>query len=192
MEQGENKNRSTSSGAATAIKMTKLFAESYIEAFNKISNGGKKFTLSPSYYVINAAQTRHRVASLLDFTGGINGFAIINYPKESALNVIEAFLTGMGMGVEDCPKAISEEAINTLGEVCNQVLGGFRRNVEEKYGFHATSGTPITMLVNTQLSLTPVEADQNYHFVRAQITTPNMHPFFIEFCLEEGTFVKLK
>ncbi|MDH5542197.1 MAG: DUF3334 family protein [Nitrospinota bacterium] len=186
----EGVHRSSSPEAANAIKMTKLFSESYIEAFNKLGGKGK-FTVSPSYYLINSAQTRHRVASLLDFTGGINGLVIINYPEEAAIDVVSEFMKGMGMGPEDTPKVIAEEVTNTLGEICNQVVGSFRKNLERKYGFQATSGTPMTMLVNTQLNLSPVDA-RGFFFVRSQILTPSMKAFFIEFCIQEGVFVKLK
>jgi len=191
-EQGESRAGTSSPATATSIKMAKLFAESYIEAFDKLGGPAAGFTVSPTFYVINSAQTRHRVSSLLDFTGGINGFAIINYPAESALEAVGAFLQGMGMGSDDCPKNISEEAVNTVGEICNQVLGGFRRNLEARYNLLATSGTPISMLVNTQLSMSPVDADTNFHFIRTQITTPKKQPIYVEFCIEEGVFIKLK
>jgi len=181
--------RSASPEAANAIKMTKLFSESYVEIFNKMGAGG--FTVSPSFYLIGSAQTRHRVASLLDFTGGVNGLVIINYPEDAAISVVKEFLMGMGLSDEDTPTAIAEEVTNTLGEICNQVLGNFRKNLEEKYGFQASSGTPMTMLVNTMLSLRPVDSE-GFFYVRSQILTPSMKGFFVEFCIQQGVFVKLK
>lgn len=175
---------------ANAIKMAKMFAESYTEIF-EIMGGGGKFEIAPSFYVIPGAQTRHRVSSLLDFTGGINGFVIINYPEEAAVDVVSTFMQRMGMPPEDCPKSVSEEVVNTLGEIINQVLGKFRKNIQDRYGLSAESGTPITMMVNTMLRLTPVGIDENF-YVRGQITTPNSKAFFIEFCVQQGLIAKLK
>ena len=176
--------------SANAIKMTKMFAESYTEIFNTFGARGK-FSIAPSFYVINTAQTRHRVSSLLDFTGGINGFVIINYPEAAAVDVVSTFMQGMGMPAEDCPKSVGEEVINTLGEVINQVLGKFRKNIQRQFGLAAESGTPITMLVNTMLRLSPVDSTQNL-FVRGQISTPSLKPFYIEFCIQQGLIAKLK
>lgn len=175
---------------SNAIKMTKMFAESYTEVFHSLGGSGR-FTIAPSFYVINTAQTRHRVSSLLDFTGGINGFVIINYPEEAAVDVVSTFMQGMGMPADDCPKSVGEEVINTLGEVLNQVLGKFRKNIQRNFGLNAESGTPITMLVNTMLRLSPVDSTQNL-YVRGQISTPSSKAFYIEFCVQQGLIAKLK
>ena len=175
---------------ANAVKMTKMFAESYTEVFSTFGASGK-FSIAPSFYVINTAQTRHRVSSLLDFTGGINGFVIINYPAAAAIDVVSTFMQGMGMPANDCPKTVGEEVINTLGEVLNQVLGKFRKNIQGHFGLVAESGTPITMLVNTMLRLSPVDSTQNL-YVRGQLSTPSLKAFYIEFCIQKGLIAKLK
>ena len=192
METGtvEKTRRGLSPETANAIRMAKMFAESYTEVF-QVMGGSGKFTIAPSFYVIDTAQTRHRVSSLLDFTGGINGFVIINYPEAAAIDVVSTFMRGMGMSAEDCPKSIGEEVINTLGEIINQVLGKFRKNIKGHYGLAAESGTPITMLVNTMLRLSPVDSTQNL-YVRGQISTPSLKAFYIEFCIQQGLIAKLK
>ena len=186
----EKSQRGLGPESANVIKIAKMFAESYAEVF-RIMGGGGKFSIAPSYYMIRGAQTRHRVSSLLDFTGGINGFVIINYPEDAAVDVVSIFMQRMGLPPEDCPKTVSEDAISTLGEIINQVVGRFRKNIQVRYGLSAESGTPITMMVNTMLRLTPVGIDENY-YVRGQITTPNSKAFFIEFCVQQGLIAKLK
>jgi len=186
----EESQRGLGPETANAIKMAKMFAESYTEVF-QIMGGSGKFHIAPSFYVIHGAQTRHRVSSLLDFTGGINGFVIINYPDEAAVDVVSTFMQRMGLPPEDCPKSVSEEVVNTLGEIINQVLGKFRKNIQDRYGLTAESGTPITMMVNTMLRLSPIGIDENY-YVRGQISTPNSKAFYIEFCVQQGLVAKLK
>ena len=175
---------------ANVIKIAKMFALSYAEVF-QIMGGVGKFNIAPSFYVIHGAQTRHRISSLLDFTGGINGFVIINYPEEAAVDVVSTFMQRMGLPPEDCPKTVSEEVVSTLGEIINQVLGKFRKNIQIRYGLSAESGTPITMMVNTMLRLTPVGIDENF-YVRGQISTPSSKAFYIEFCVQRGIIAKLK
>ncbi len=179
--------------AINAIRVARLFTDSYVEVFKKMgSMVGGKFSVAPTFTIVKAAETRHKVTSLLDFTGAINGFVILNYPSEAALDVVSSFLQGMGMSKEDCPKFVGEDAANTLGEITNQVLGGFRRNLEKTYGMKSMSGTPITMIMNTMFNLAPVDRGMKYVYVRAQINTPNANAVYIEFCMQEGIFVRLK
>ena len=186
----EKTRRGFSPEITNAIRMAKMFAESYTEVFLMMGGSGK-FTIAPSFYVVDTAQTRHRVSSLLDFTGGINGFVIINYPEAAAIDVVSVFMQGMGMSADDCPKSIGEEVVSTLGEIINQVLGKFRKNIKGHYGMYAESGTPITMLVNTMLKLSPVDSSHNL-YVRGQISTPSSKAFYIEFCVQQGLIAKLK
>ncbi len=179
--------------AINAIRIARLFADSYVEVFKKMgSKLGEKFSVAPTFTIVKAAETRHKVTSLLDFTGAINGFVILNYSSDAALDVVSVFLQGMGMSKEDCPKFVGEDAANTLGEITNQVLGGFRRNLEKTYGMKSSSGTPITMIMNTMFNLAPVDHGIKHVYVRVQINTPSANAVYVEFCMQEGIFVRLK
>ncbi len=173
-----------------AIDLTNLFCRSYINVFH-LFRGKGKFEISPNFQLLDSVQTRHRISTLLDFTGSINGIVIINYTEDAAVNVVSAFLQGMGMGEDDCPKGLGEELINVLGEIMNQVLGAFRRNLSKEYGLSTTSGTPVTMIPSVMLNVTPVETTQrSFVYVRAQISTPSSVSFYVEFCVQKGVIIK--
>ncbi|MFQ5561913.1 MAG: DUF3334 family protein [Nitrospinota bacterium] len=170
----------------TAMTIAKLFAESYVDIFTKMK---LNFSVSPSMHFIEVSQTSQRVSSILDFTGSINGFMIVNYPEDAALDTVKQYQMTMGLSEEDCPTSIGTEVQDTLGELLNQASGAFRRNLEVKYDIKTKSFTPITMIVNNMLVVRPAETGTKYSFIRAQLNTPAGHSFFIEFCIQDIIFV---
>lgn len=191
MEGGNVEPSRASQEAANAINITNIFCRAYIEVLTKL-NRQHQFVISPTFQVIQSIETRHRVSSIIDFTGGINGILIINYSSEAAMDVVGNFLQGMGMAPEDCPKGLGEEMLNILGEITNQVVGNFRKNLFKEFGLHTTSGTPVTMIPNLMLSVMPAASQHSdATSIRAQITTPAGHPFFIELCVQKGLFVRV-
>lgn len=72
------------------------------------------------------------IGTFVMFTGSFSGMVVINFPKETAMEIYTSYLRNMGIPeVEMAKNYTQDEVSNTLGELMNQIIGNFTRQISE-------------------------------------------------------------
>ena len=73
------------------------------------------------------------IGTFVMFTGSFSGMVVINFPKETAMEIYTSYLKNMGIPETEIAKNYTQEEVsNTLGELMNQILGHFTRQISEE------------------------------------------------------------
>ncbi len=153
-------------------------------------NTGKEVRLSPTIQKIKNVALRPDISSFLDFYGDYSGLICLNFTKESALELCRLYFTTMGFAEEDLPQdAFSDEVINFIGEMTNQIAGNLRKRIEEKFGLTARNPQPKALQINHTIQMFIESALKSTQCRKLSFSTPSHHSFYAELSLEKTEFI---
>jgi len=156
-------------------------------------NIGKEVRLSPTIQKIGNVALRPDISSFLDFYGDYNGLICLNFSKDAALELCRLHFTTMGFAEEDLPKdPFSDEVINFIGEMTNQIAGNFRKKIEEKFGLSAKNPQPKALQINHTIQMFIESALKSTHCRKLSFSTPAHNSFYAELSLEKTEFILME
>ena len=89
-----------------------------------------KITYTPMIQKINNTTLRPDIGTFVLFTGTFSGMVVLNFPKETAMELYRSYMHLMGLPDSDlATNYTSEEVSNTLGELMNQMVGNFTAKI---------------------------------------------------------------
>ncbi|MFN3921645.1 MAG: chemotaxis protein CheX [Caldimicrobium sp.] len=175
----------------TLNELSEILAEATKEVLE--SNTGAEIKYAPTLQKINFVSLRPDMGAFLEFTGDYNGLLCMNFSKEAAFELYTQAMRFLGIPEEEIAKdPSSEEVINFLGEMVNQIIGNFRKKIEAKYGLIAKNNQPkaisishtITMYIDTYLNTSQAR--------KISFRSPSGYPFYAELSLEQTEFIPFK
>jgi CheY-specific phosphatase CheX len=156
-------------------------------------NTGKEVKLSPTIQKIGNVALRPDISSFLDFYGDYNGLICMNFSKDAALELCRLHFTTMGFAEEDLPKdPFSDEVINFIGEMTNQIAGNFRKKMEEKFGLSAKNPQPKALQINHTIQMFIESALKSTQCRKLSFSTPAHNSFYAELSLEKTEFILME
>ncbi|MFN3407282.1 MAG: DUF3334 family protein [Caldimicrobium sp.] len=176
---------------STINELAEILAEATKEVL--VSNTSLEIKYAPTLQKIGFVSLRPDIGAFIEFTGDYNGLLCMNFSKEAAYELYCSAMKFMGLPEEEITKnPYSDEIINFLGEMLNQIIGNFRRKIENKYGLTARNNQPraivishtITMYINTFLNTSQAR--------KISFKTLSGHPFYAELTIEQTEFISFK
>jgi len=150
----------------------------------------KEVSLSPTIQKITYIALRPDISSFLDFYGDYNGLICLNFTKESALELCRLHYLTMGFQGEDLPQdPFSEEVINFIGEMTNQIAGSFRRKMQEMFGLTAKNPQPKALQITHTIQMFIESSLKSTQCRKLSFLTPNHHSFYAELSLEKTELI---
>jgi hypothetical protein len=99
-------------------------------------------------------------------------------------------MLSMGMPADELAMDFtSNEVIDSVGEIINQIMGELMRTIEDKYDLGAYSGQPKVLALNSSITLT---IDADYRDNRRVSFNIENNRFQIEMAMEQTEFITIK
>ena len=116
----------------------------------------------------------------------------MNLTAGATLEIYRKSLIYMGLPEEElsCDYA-SDEVVNCIGEMINQVIGKARSMVEQEYGLTAENNQPKAITISTAITLSIATNLDKPRCRRLSFKTEDNNPFYVEMNMEQTEFIKL-
>lgn len=152
----------------------------------------KEISISPMIRDIKNTCLRPDIGCFVLFQGDFSGLIIINFTKESAMEIYRDYLIGMGMPEEDLAgNHTSDEVSSSLGELLNQCVGKFRFDLESQTGIFVTQNQPKMLVVSESVQIAIETGLQRKQLRQISFKTDSGHRFYLEVALGEIKFYSL-
>ncbi|QIK37780.1 DUF3334 family protein [Caldichromatium japonicum] len=147
---------------------------------------------SPMVQKITRTCLRPDIGCFVLFDGGFSGLVIMNFSAPSAMELYRAYMTTMGMPESElAAQYTSDEVGNMLGELMNQIVGDFTRNVGSELLITINQNQPKMLTINKEVI---VSIDANLDRAQARrvsFTTANRNVFYMELAMDRTEFIQL-
>ena len=172
---------------ATIDYVASLFCQATKKTLEKSTR--KSITFSHTFQKIPKVQLKPEVGCFVQFSGDYNGLVVMNYTGEAAMDLYRSYMTAMGMPESDLAKEpTSNEVVDTMGEMTNQVMGKAMQMVESKFDLTSFFGQPKSLALNSSITLTP---DLDFQDNRRIVFSIGTNRFHMEMALEKTEFIKV-
>lgn len=147
---------------------------------------------SPMVQRITRTCLRPDIGCFVLFDGGFSGLVIMNFSAPAAMELYRAYMTTMGMPESElATQYTSDEVGNMLGELMNQIVGDFTRNVGSELLITINQNQPKMLTINKEVI---VSIDANLDRAQARrvsFTTANRNVFYMELAMDRTEFIQL-
>ncbi len=176
---------------STLNELCEILAETIKEVL--FTNTGSKIKVAPTLQKINFVGLKPDLAAFLEFNGDYNGLFCMNFSKEAAYELYSKAMKYLGVGDEEISKdPLSQEVIQFVGEMVNQIMGNFRKKVEQKYGLSARNNQPMAIPIFHTIVMYIETSLNNAQARKISLRTESGHPFYAELSLEQTEFIPFK
>lgn len=133
------------------------------------------------------------IGTFVMFTGSFSGMVVINFPKETAMELYSLYLRNMGLSDEDMAKNYTQEEVsNTLGELMNQILGNFTRQVSEELHIRIDQSQPKMLVLPREVQISISVNLDNPKYGKVTFHTESGNVFYVELAMDDTTFTALR
>ncbi len=149
----------------------------------------KDIEYAPTIQSIQKIAMKPEVGCFVQLTGDYNGLFVANFSGSAAINIYRSYMISMGLPEDELVNAFnSNEVLDSIGEIVNQIMGEFMREVGERFGLTASSGQPKVISLNSAITLT-LDADHSENR-RLSFNIESNH-FLFEIAMEKTEFIAL-
>jgi len=176
--------------SSTVNSVAQLFCEATQEVIG--SSTGETVSYSETLQMIPAINLRPDIGCFIMFSGDYSGLMIMNFTGDAALEIYRHSMMKMGLPEEELAvEHTSDEVVNSIGELINQVIGKVRQRIEEQYHLVAHNTQPRAIALSTSIILN-IESRENsaQELCRRLSFKINRQSFYIELALERSEFVR--
>ncbi|MBI5559479.1 MAG: DUF3334 family protein [Deltaproteobacteria bacterium] len=169
-----------------------IIANIFSQAIKKTLEKSTKKVIkySPTFQAIPKVKLQPEVGSFVIFSGDYNGLVVMNFSGDAAMDLYKSYMTNMGLPENDLAKeCTSNDVIDTMGEMTNQVMGRAMSMVESRYGLTSYCGQPKALALNNAITLTP---EMNFQQNRRVAFTIGTNRFHMELAMEQTQFLEFK
>ncbi|MGN0902136.1 MAG: DUF3334 family protein [Succinivibrio sp.] len=133
------------------------------------------------------------IGTFVMFTGSFSGMVVINFPKDTAMELYTSYMKNMGMSDSDIAKNYtSDEVSNTLGELMNQILGNFTRQISEDLHIRIDQSQPKMLVLPREVQISISVNLDNPIFGKVTFHTESGNVFYVELAMDDTSFLAIK
>jgi CheY-specific phosphatase CheX len=171
--------------------ISELFCKAVKEIFE--ASTGTTIKYAPTIQRVPSISLKPDLGCFVQFAGDYSGLIIMNFAGDTASELYHRAMTFMGMPEEIEKEYTSEEVVNFIGEMVNQIIGNARRKIEARYGLTASNSQPkaITISSEINMSIASTLVDRP-RCRRLSFRTEQGHRFYIEMSMEQTEFIRIK
>lgn len=153
---------------------------------------GKEITFAPTIQRTPSINLKPDLGCFVQFHGDYSGLFIMNLSGEAAVEIYRDAMMFMGLPEEDLSNDYtSDDVVNYVGEMINQVIGNVRQMIEQEYGLTADNNQPKAITISTAITLSIATMISKAQSRRIAFKTENNNPFHVEINLEQTEFIRL-
>ena len=133
------------------------------------------------------------IGTFVMFTGSFAGMVVINFPKDTAMELYKGYMLSMGMNENELAKNYtSDDVSNSLGELMNQILGNFTRVVSDRLHSNITQSQPKMLALPRELQISINVALDNPKYSKVTFNTGNNNVFYLELAMDDTDFTLVR
>ncbi len=153
-------------------------------------NTGSPIKIAPTLQRISNVSLRPDIGCFVEFNGDYNGLLCMNFSKDAALELYQKAMKTLGLPEEEIASdPLAEEVSNFVGEIVNQIIGNFRRKIEQKYGLVAYNNQPRAIVVSRTIIMYIDTFLQSSQSRKIAFRTEEGKLFYAEISLEQTEFI---
>lgn len=171
--------------------VAEIFGRAAVEVLSAATNAPIDF--APTIQQIPNIHLKPDVGCFVQFGGDYSGLMIINFSRNAAMEYYRQSMLFMGLTEEDLAiEHTSDEVIDSIGEVVNQIVGKARQIIQEQYGLSAYNNQPkaISILDSVTLTIHSLAFHRN-QCRRLSFRIAKKDSFHIELFIEQTEFILL-
>lgn len=150
---------------------------------------GQEVTYSKTIQQVPSVHLKPDVGSFVEFSGDYTGLMITNLSARAALEIYRCQMLHMGLPEEDlATEHTSDEVVDSIGELINQMIGKSRLLVEQKYGLSAYNSQPKAIALTESVTLSIARHKELAYQLRRLSFKINGAPFQVELQMENVDF----
>ena len=154
---------------------------------------GNRITYSGMVQKISRTCLRPDIVCFVLFDGGFNGIVVTNFTAMAALEIYQDYMTTMGMPESEISNShLADDVANVLGELMNQIVGGFTFKVREQLQTTITQSQPKMLAINKLVHISVDTVMDRPQARRVTYTTSNNNIFYLELAMDKTEFIQLK
>lgn len=154
---------------------------------------GCKTNYAPLIQKITKTILAPDIGTFVMFTGSFSGMVVLNFPKETAMEIYTKYMKNMGMKDNEIAKNYTQEEVsNTLGELMNQILGNFTRIISEDLHIRIDQSQPKMLVLPREVQISISVNLDNPKFGKVTFNTEGGNVFYVELAMDDTSFVALK
>ncbi len=154
---------------------------------------GDNISYAPMIQTITKTTLTPDIGTFAMFTGSFSGMAVINFPKETAMELYKSYMTMVGIPEnEQAHNYTSEEVSNALGELMNQILGNYVTTISRELHTKITQSQPKMLALPKELQINISVNLDTPKFSKVTFFTEKGNVFFMELAMDNVEFCKLR
>ena len=177
---------------SSILQVANIFAQSVQEVVARFCQ--MEVTHAKTAQFIQSIQISNDIGSFVSFFGDYKGLMVLNFAGDAALELVTASLNAMGMPASEMPSHfLSDDVINSIGELTNHIIGKSRTNVQNEYDLASQANIPAVVPVHTPIGLVFKDGtNSGYECVRIPFRTAANNSFYMELTMEPAIFVSME
>ncbi len=150
---------------------------------------GDKISYTPMIQKINNTTLRPDIGTFVLFTGTFSGMVVLNFPKETAMELYTSYMKLMGLNETDlATNYTSEDVSNTLGELLNQMVGNFTAKISTSLNGRIHQSQPKMLALPHQVEININMTLDHPEVSRITFFTSEGNVFYLELAMDHTEF----
>ncbi len=178
-----------------SLKTVDMVAKIFCSAVKEVidASTGMSVSFAPTIQDVPSISLKPDLGCFVQFTGDYSGLFIMNLSKEASLEIYRKAMAYMGLPEEEISNDFdSDEVVNYVGEIINQVIGKARQKIETKYGLSANNNQPKAITISSAITLSVATMLDRPDCRKIAFRTDDSNPFYVEMNLEKTEFICLE
>ncbi len=175
----------------TVDKVAKIFCCAVKEVIE--TSTGMTVSYASTFQDVPSISLKPDLGGFIQFSGDYSGLFIMNFSKKASIEIYSKAMSFMGLPEDEISKdADSDEVVNYVGEIMNQVIGKARQKIEAKYGLSANNNQPKAITISSAITLSVATMLDKPECRKIAFRTGETNPFYVEMSLEKTEFIRLE
>jgi CheY-specific phosphatase CheX len=151
-----------------------------------------EITYSPMVQTIKKTCLKPEIGCFVLFSGDFTGLVAMNFSEESAMEIYRNYMVHMGMPEEElATNCTSDDVANSLGELMNQCIGRFRRDLEKETHIFVYQNQPKMLVITEAVEISIEAAIDRPQLRKISFKTEGGHRFYMEVSFGNMKFYSL-
>jgi len=175
---------------ATINEIAQIFAEACEQIINQATNS--QICTAPTMQKVPSVFLKPDIGCFVQFSGDYSGLFIMNFSGMVALEIYRKSMLFMGMPEDELAlEHTSDEVVDSIGELINQIIGKARSIIKQRFGLFASNPQPKAICISSVITMTIAAPFNRPQCRRIAFRSAENHTFHIEFSMEETEFIPI-
>lgn len=175
---------------ATINEIAQIFAEACEQIIDQATN--TKISTAPTMQKVPSVFLKPDIGCFVQFNGDYSGLFIMNFSGPVALEIYRKSMLFMGMPEDElAAEHTSDEVVDSIGELINQIMGKARSIIKQRYGLAATNPQPKAICISSVITMAIAAPLNRPQCRRIAFRSADNHAFHVEISMEETEFIPI-